>query len=400
MTAPSDRVNHPISTPELERRWSAIRAAMELEGLDVLLAQANNDFMGGYVKYLTDFPATNGYVTTVVFPKDEPMTIIGQGAFGMEQRLPVEGDGLRRGVARIVGTPSYASAHYTAAYDAELAEVALERFATGTIGMLGRAAISFALIDSLRRGRLHGARFVDASAVVDPIKAVKSPHELEFVRLTAAAQDEAMGAAIAAIRPGMRELEVAAIAEQVGHAFGSEQGLFLTYSGAAAQPGQIVNRHLQHRVLESGDQFKLLIENNGPGGFYCELGRSVVLGKASAELRDQHRFILEAQRFCLGLLRPGAECKDIWAAYNTFMRDQGRPEERRVHFHGQGYDMVERPLVRFDETMPIHENVYFALHPAFSTDRGYSFISDDFLLNGEGEIERLHRYPQELVELG
>ena len=48
-----------MPTRELERRWGLIRTAMEQRGIDVLLAQANNDFMGGYVKYLTDLPATN-----------------------------------------------------------------------------------------------------------------------------------------------------------------------------------------------------------------------------------------------------------------------------------------------------------------------------------------------------
>ena len=400
MNVPAERINHPIPTRELERRWTAIREAMAAHGIDVLLAQANNDFVGGYVKYLSDLPATNGYVTTVVFPRDEPMTMIGQGPFGLERPLPAEGDGLRRGVGRVLGTPSYASAHYTAAYDAELAATALAPYATGTIGMLGTAAISFALIDTLRRGPLHGARFIDASHVVDPIKAVKSADEMELVRLTAAAQDAAMDAALAAVAPGMRELDVAAVAEQVGHSLGSEQGLFLAYSGPAGRPGQIVNRHLQHRVLQDGDQFSLLIENNGPGGLYCELGRTAVLGQATSQMKEEHEFVLEAQRFCLARLHPGAACAEIWEAYNKFMRAHARPPEQRLHFHGQGYDMVERPLVRFDETMPVCENVYFALHPAFSTEHSYSWICDNFLLAAGGGVERLHRCPQELFELG
>jgi hypothetical protein len=61
---------------------------------------------------------------------------------------------------------------------------------------------------------------------------------------------------------------------------------------------------------------------------------------------------------------------------------------------------VERPLIRFDETMPVAANVYFALHPAFSTERSYSWICDNFLLDATGAVERLHRYPQELFELG
>jgi Xaa-Pro aminopeptidase len=388
-----------MPTRELERRWSLIRAAMEERGIDVLLAQANNDFMGGYVKYLTDLPATNGYWLTVVFPRDEPMIVIGQGPFGLDQRLAPEGDGVRRGVGRLMGVPSYSSAHYTAGYDAELAAKALEKYRGATIGMLGTASISFALIDGLKRGSLSTASFVDASEAVDPIKAVKTADEIAFIRRTAAAQDAAMEAAFAAIKPGVRELEVASVAEHVGHQMGSEQGLFLSYSAGAGSPGQIVNRHLQARVLREGDQFSLLVENNGPGGFYCELGRTAVLGRASAQMHEQQAFVLEAQRFCLALLKPGAQPAAIWDAYNLFMREHGRPEEKRVHFHGQGYDMVERPLIRFDETMPVAANMYFALHPAFSTERTYSWACDNFLLGEDGKVERLHTLPQKIFEL-
>jgi Xaa-Pro aminopeptidase len=400
LTEMSERVNHPLPARELERRWALIRKAMEERSVDVLLAQANNDFMGGYVRYLTDLPATNGYWVTVIFPRDEPMTIIGQGAFGLDQKLPAGGDGVRRGVGRLMGVPSYVSAHYTARYDADLAAKALDKSAGASIGLLGTSAISFALVDELKKGVLSKAKVFDASDLVDPIKAVKSEDELTFVRRTALAQDAAMEAAFKTIAPGMTELQVAAVAEHAGHDFGSEQGLFLTFSAPAGSPGQIVNRHQQGRVLKAGDQFSLLVENNGPGGFYCELGRTAVLGRATDEMREQQSFVLEAQEFCTRLLRPGANPAVIWEQYNRFMREHGKPEEKRVHFHGQGYDMVERPLIRFDETLPIAANMYFALHPAFSTERTYSWACDNYLLTADGRVERLHRSPRELVELG
>src|SRR5205807_197751 len=89
----SERLSTPISTAELERRWAAVRAVMEAEKIDVLLMQNNNDHMGGYVKYFTDLSATNGYPMTVVFPRDDDMTIVNQGAFAMVKELPHEGDG-------------------------------------------------------------------------------------------------------------------------------------------------------------------------------------------------------------------------------------------------------------------------------------------------------------------
>src|SRR4051812_29209486 len=78
----SERLNTPISTAELERRWKAVRTAMADAKIDVLLMQNNNDHMGGYVRYFTDMPATNGYPNTVVFPREDDMTVVCQGPFG------------------------------------------------------------------------------------------------------------------------------------------------------------------------------------------------------------------------------------------------------------------------------------------------------------------------------
>src|SRR5438552_11261855 len=139
--AANERINHPISTAELERRWAAVRAGMAEHGIDALLMQSNNDWMGGYVKYFTDVPATNGYPVTVIFPRDDRMSVIAQGPMGVVREFPPPGDPLRRGTARFMGMPSYASCPYTAEYDAQLAEQALENYSSGTIGLLGRAAI-------------------------------------------------------------------------------------------------------------------------------------------------------------------------------------------------------------------------------------------------------------------
>ena len=126
----SERLNTPISDAELDRRWRAVRAAMEKEKIDVLLMQNNNDHMGGYVRWFTDMPATNGYPNTVVFPRDDEMTVVCQGPFGGSEAT-AQGDQNWRGVKRILTTPSYASAHYTKEYDPELAATALKPFAKG-----------------------------------------------------------------------------------------------------------------------------------------------------------------------------------------------------------------------------------------------------------------------------
>src|SRR5512139_4203980 len=101
----SERLNTPISNAELERRWRAVRAAMEKEKIDVLLMQNNNDHMGGYVRYFTDMPAVNGYPQTVVFPREDEMSVVCQGPFGAEI-VPPQDVQTWRGVKKLYTTPS------------------------------------------------------------------------------------------------------------------------------------------------------------------------------------------------------------------------------------------------------------------------------------------------------
>jgi Xaa-Pro aminopeptidase len=395
----SERLQTPISNAELQRRWAAVRAAMEREKIDVLLMQNNVEQMGGYVKYFTDLTATNGYPLLVVFPRDDLMTLVSQGPFGGVFDL-AGGDGVRRGVKQWLTTPSFASCHYTASYDPELAATALAPYAGGTIGLVGTYQMSFAVVDYLQKGRFSNTRFVDASDLVDRIKVIKSPEEQALIRRAAAMQDGAMRAAFAAVEPGLRDRDIAAVAQCYSQRHGSEHGIYLCASMPPDKPAQFAHRHFQNRIIKEGDTVALLVEDAGPGGLYTELGRTCVVGKASAELEDEFAFALQARKFNLSLLKPDAPCREIFAAYNDFMARNGRPQERRLHCHGQGYDLVERPLIRNDEPMAIANDMNIVVHPTYIRGHVLSWVCDNYLIGENGPTERLHHFPEIITELG
>jgi Xaa-Pro aminopeptidase len=396
--AMSERLNTPISTAELERRWRAVRAAMQADKIDVLLMQNNNDHMGGYVRYFTDMPATNGYPNTVVFPRDDKMTVVCQGPFGGNEPT-AQGDQTWRGVKRLLTTPSYASAHYTKDYDPELAAKALAPYAKGTIGYVGTYQMSYAMLDFIKRA-FPDAHFVDATEPVDRIKVIKSAEEMELIKRAAAMQDGAMAAAFAAAKPGMRDTEVAAVAQHYSQCHGSENGIYLCASMPLGKPSKFANRHLQNRVIQEGDQIALLVEDNGPGGMYTELGRSCVLGKVPQAMKDELAFCIESRKLTLDLLKPGTPCKDVWDGFNAFMKKNGRPEESRLYCHGQGYDLVERPLVRNDEPWTIAKDMNIVVHPTYIHGGYLNWLCDNYLIGGNGPGDRLHQFPEEVVELG
>ena len=391
----SERLQTPISTAELERRWNAVRAAMKREKVDVLLMQNNNDHMGGYVKYFTDMPATNGYPNTVVFPADDEMTVVCQGPFKGDGRPPAD---MWRGVKRMLTTPSYESAHFTQGYDPELAAKALQPYAKGTIGLVGTYQMSFAMGDTIMK-KFPRARYVDASELVDRVKVIKSAEELELVRRAAIMQDGAMKAAFAAIKPGMRDTEVAAVAVHYSQDHGSENGIYLCASTPLGTPAKFGQRHVQNRTIRKGDVLALLVEDSGPGSMYTELGRSCVLGKVPQQMKDELEFVKASRKLTLDMLKPGTPCKDIWEAFNEFMRKNGRPEEARLYCHGQGYDLVERPLIRDDEPWTIQKDMNIVVHPTYAHGGYLNWLCDNYIIGGNGPGDRIHYFPEEIVEI-
>jgi len=125
-----------------------------------------------------------------------------------------------------------------------------------------------------------------------------------------------------------------------------------------------------------------------------------VVGKVPQQMKDEFAFTLQARHFTLGLLKPGASCKTIWDEYNAFMQKNGRPAESRLYCHGQGYDLVERPLVRHDEPMTIQKDMNIVVHPTYVHKGQSSWVCDNYMIEANGPSERLHHFPEEVVELG
>jgi Xaa-Pro aminopeptidase len=390
---PQSRMRDAISTAELERRWAATRAAMKTAGLDAIVVQSKEDWMNGYTRWFTDQPATNAYPRSLVFPLEGLMISCDVGNFGQEADLDGS-DPMNRGVGRRVFVPSFNGAvDYNGRYDAELVAKEIRKAGHKTVGMACANGMYHGFVAGLEEN-LKGVKLVDATDLVDNIKAIKSPEEIERIKRTAAMQDELFEKLLGYVRPGMKEYEVSAWFQYQGQLMGSNQGLFFCTSGTKL-PLPPINRYHQSREIQKGDIVSILIENNGPGGYYTELGRTIFVGKAPQALKDACAENVENQRFCLDMLAPGAKCSDVFAKQNAYMVGRGHSTEKRILSHGQGYEMVERPLIRHDENMLIRENMHFAVHPMGS---GFTGI-DNYLIGPKGPLECLHGTPKRIFAL-
>jgi Xaa-Pro aminopeptidase len=395
---PDQQILARISDAELHRRWSAVRTAMSERDIDALVMQNTSDWVGGYVRWFTDIPATNGYPRSVVFYQDGPMTVVEMGPFG--QRRALDGkDPLHRGVGEIFNTPSFVSISFTHGYDGELVVAALRKRGVRKVGVLGIDQLPAGFIAAIRAALPDPGGAEDACDLVDAIKAIKSEEEIVLIRRAAGMQDAAFAEVLRKARPGMRDFEIARIAWQACQSLGSEQGITLGGSTPMGRASVFVARYRQNRKIEPGDHLSLLVETNGPGGMYTEIARTMVFGRASAELLDAFATVNDLQTKTLANMKPGALPRDIAAANDEALRQRGLPLELRLYSHGQGYDMVERPLIRRDETMPLAAGMNLAVHPGFETAAVFGVICDNYLIGPNGPGECMHRTEKKIFEL-
>jgi Xaa-Pro aminopeptidase len=361
MEDPKERLTKCVSTAELERRWRATREMMRANKIDYLVIQNSEEFLGGTVRWFTDLSAREQFPMTLIFPMDDEMTTINCGGDPPAEQWPPPW--AARGIKNRLGAPYFPTIQYTNTYEAELAVSVLKEKKKATIGLVERAFIPITFYEHLTK-HLPDATFVDATEWVDEIKVIKSSEEIELIKGTAALQDAAMEHLKKTVKPGMRDFEVLAELQYSTVRNGSERQLIQVGSGPLGTRVKYDVRHLENRVIKEGDQLAILLETNGPGGYYTEVIRILMVGKRpSQELQDAFGIAVEAQALTLSRLKPDADPKELWDMNNDFLKKKGYLPVTRLYGHGQGLSLVERPLVRYNETWKVKAGMNITIHP-------------------------------------
>lgn len=393
MEDPKKRLVPSVSSGELERRWRAAREMMQDRKINFLLMRQDEEYYCGYVRWFTGITPRHSYPFNVIFPIDDEMTTISSSP----PAAPGPPEWAVRGVKRRLGAPYYPSLHYTGTYDAELAVGILKERKGATIGIVGKSFFHVPFYEYVT-AHIPGATFVDVTDPIDHLKAIKSPEEIEMIKRTAEIQDAALDHVRQKITPGLRDLDILAEADYVSTKLGSTRMQVLVSSyHPGEQPMGFQGRHYMNRVLREGDHVVVLLEGNGPGGFYTEIARVFSLGEPAPEAKEAFAHALEAQELTLRLLKPGANPKDVWDANNEFLQKKGYAPEGRLYAHGEGYEMVERPAIRYDEPMKIQAGMNIAVHPVVKNSRLWTTLCDNYLVTENGVGPCLHKTPKEII---
>lgn len=318
--------NLRFSRTEYADRLQKTRAAMARAGLDLLIVSDPSN-----MNWLTGYDGWSFYVhqAVLVAHEGEPVWFgRGQDAQGAYRTAYITRD-------NVVG---YAD-HYVQSTERHpmdrLSEVIAERgWGKGAVGVeMDNYYFSAAAFASLQKN-LPEARFRDATALVNWQRAVKSPAELDYMRIAGRIVGAMHERILDKIEPGMRKNDLVAEILDAGirgvEGFGGDYPAIvpLLPSGAdAAAP------HLtwDDRPMKSGEGTFFEIAGCYHR-YHCPLSRTVFLGKPTQAFLDAEKATLEGMEAGLAAVKPGNTCEDIANAFFAVLKRYGIVKDNRTGY--------------------------------------------------------------------
>jgi Xaa-Pro aminopeptidase len=140
-------------------------------------------------------------------------------------------------------------------------------------------------------------------------------------------------------------------------------------------------------------------------GYYAQICRTLVIGKASEAQRGAFAVYREALAAGIAAVLPGATAADVARAENDIFRKHGLGEYctskwTRVRGHGMGLFADSKPHILEDVDTPLEPGMALIVHPnTYHPEAGYIVLGDALVVTETG-AEVLCTTPRELFEVG
>lgn len=193
------------------------------------------------------------------------------------------------------------------------------------------------------------------------MRAVKDADELARLEAAGAAADATYGEILGVRFAGRRETEVAADLADLLRRHGHEQVDF-TVVGSGPN-GANPHHEAGERVIQPGDA--VVLDFGGlMYGYGSDTTRTVSVGEPSAELREVHAIVRQAQQAGVDAVRPGVACQEIDRAARRVITEAGYGEQF-IHRtgHGIGVTTHEPPYMIEGEEQPLVPGMCFSVEP-------------------------------------
>lgn len=230
---------------------------------------------------------------------------------------------------------------------------------------------------------LPGLEVTDATGLVQGLRMVKSPAEIEKHRYICGVGSQAFAKVSefakvdTALEDVFREFRRTAIG------LGADDAPYVV--GGADQGGYAdVISPPSRRPLRSGDV--LMIDTGCTwDGYFCDFDRNWAIAHADDNAKRAYDVLWRATQAGIDAARPGNTCRDLFMAMSTViseMDDSGGDIGRLGH--GLGMQLTEQPShAAFDETV-LQENMVLTIEPSLSYGDGLMMVHEENIVVGSG----------------
>ena len=354
------------------KRRGALRGLLASAGLDALVVRQGAN---GY--YLTGFTGEDG----VVIASRQGTVLVTDGRYTTQAREETSG-------VRVV------------LQKGALSEAAGEFLRRGGWKRIGYDP-GWLSVEEFRRLRKAAGRsraWLGRKGLVEGLRTRKEATELAQMRKAAQLAGAVLEGVLGLLKPGVRELEIAAEIEYQMRRQGASGPAFETivaFGERSALPhARPTGRKLKKNELVVLDLGAIL-------GHYCsDISRTVFVGRAPARIRRWYRGVLEAQQAAIAAVRAGVECQEVDAAARRVLAGY-RLERYFVHGtgHGLGLQVHEAPRVARGQKQRLVPGNVITIEPGvYVAGVGGIRIEDDVAVHADSR-EVLTRVPRDFIEL-
>jgi Xaa-Pro aminopeptidase len=240
--------------------------------------------------------------------------------------------------------------------------------------------------------------------LLEELRLVKSPAEVEMLRQSAHYADLGMQKILAAAYSGVTEIEIFSLARSVQMQIikETEFDALNTSLLTAAWPARLGTQ--PHGVPRLDDRLRI-----GPhialsfmrvNGYGAECERTFFVEPPTDGMRQMFAAMLEARRRAFELVRPGVSCAEIDTAANGFLRAENLGDHL-LHRTGHGFGLSnhEGPWVAEGSLDVLTENMLISIEPGIYVRGLGGFRHSDTLLVTHDGYETLTHTPTDLASL-
>jgi Xaa-Pro dipeptidase len=230
----------------------------------------------------------------------------------------------------------------------------------------------------------------DGQQVMLDARRIKSPDEIALLSTAASMVDGVYQDIVEALKPGIRENEVVALANKRLYEMGSDDVEAINaVSGERCSPHP---HNFTDRIVRPGDQvyFDIIQSFNGYRTCYY---RTFAVGRCTPAQRDAYTKAREWIDAAIAVVKPGVgtdEIARLWPRAQDFGFDDEMAAFGLQFGHGLGLGLHERPIISrlnsFEHPVELAEGMVFALETYCPASDGFSAarIEEEIVVTADG----------------